>query len=183
MPLIVAKRIEPNEHQRGNVAWWNWAALELSTGRIPQGPVYNCISAMTDPGRINQYRLNAADADLLLSWAKGSPFWPRDGQPMPEPLVRFDHVSLNQYLQPAVLMDALRRSGGRIWFYISGDQWAATIENPGNSGLGGDPIPLRTLDNGAIFTPKVAEVIKWLTSYGLSKEDAEEIVYRCPRKP
>ncbi len=183
MPLIVARKVEATDYHQGNSAWWNWAKMELSSGRLQQGALYNCISALLDSDSVINYRLPAADADLFLSWAKRSPEWETDLDITPKPIVIYETSSLNHYLQPDVLINILNRGGSEIWFHIENDQWTQAIIDPGVCGIGGDPVPSGCLEETSIISTRMNDVIKWLETYELPHEDAQKIAACCPQTP
>jgi hypothetical protein len=94
-----------------------------------------------------------------------------------------DPTQIVDYLANGGLVEILRRGSGgksptKAWLVQDGDGavTATFLDSP--DGVGGQAIPVFTLQDGKIFLPDVDKVVDYLLTFGLDKWAAQEVVRR-----
>jgi hypothetical protein len=106
-----------------------------------------------------------------------------------EPAPSLDKRRIIRYLKEGALVTILRAnlSGGRnqpqVWL-TSTAQGEPTYTFIAERGLvGGETIPFFALNGDKLFTPKEGEVIRFLTSFGLSRTEAKDVIRTVGTSP
>ena len=103
--------------------------------------------------------------------------------------VEFNRALVMEYLKNEGLLEILRANLGdrkkqpRVWLAFDSDGNLIHTFTEEQGYIGGETVPWFALQGNQVFSPKSKEVVNFLTSFGLSPEEAEQVVKKVGTSP
>jgi hypothetical protein len=167
--------------KRPRFRWGDWVKFE-SGGR----PIFAQIIEYDEPLYVNGHHLYRIRVERD-STEPDSYMMPDDEMEKAVP----DKAAIVQYLKQGGLVDLLQtnlrdgKNAPRVWLTFTPRGGLAPTLNPGLKATGkGTPAPFFAVLKNKVYAPDKAKVVEYLTtSFGLTKEEAEDVVQAVGTAP